>query len=760
MEKTENSPLVWFSEYFGIYKPQYELPFIDFLLDRDVPLYIDSYAIARCQDKLGKDCHRTIASFFQCLLNAAKEKDTLKLNRLVQNKLVEPKQIYLGVATKARTGVGLGPNQERQLVEALSQSAALKTGFIQDIQELELHIDSLGFDKISDLVGNIIKGHLAEYTTEICSKYGIETTPCAVSYFWDSSSESWSHGYFNLPVRDNDEYILVPKRFVRRKDDLVNHGTFYRKYVRAIFLTELRTATASLAATLQSAPPIITYKDLQKHSCYALNKKNVSRFISEHPEVMSLYREDLMANTTPLDPAIFSGRAGIDDEIIYRHLKKLDRIPYGTDYASEYHSAVLELLKFVFDWCFRGFDQEYSVNQGQGCIDIICENYATDGLFGQLAIDLNATFIPIECKNYALDTVNTEFNQLDDKLRGKTSRLGFLFCRRTIQPANVAKPVTNRWLSDKRYILVFNDDEIKKLTQLRLMRDFLGIESYIDKKRHNVVSSSKEEKITSEIITSRHHSQASNYREKLMEESESIDKYQVNSNSTMQRQAIIDNNIVHQHYYSNSTSSKDKEMQKIKALFLAANPSSTSRLAIDDETRAIEQKFRAAEHRDALVFQSAWAVQPDDLLQLLNQHQPHIVHFSGHGSSQGLCLAGENGQARLVSAQALKSLFTTLKDNIRLVFLNACYSREQALALVETIDCVIGMKKSIYDNAATAFASSFYRAVGFGRSIQEAFEQGITSLLLEGIPQEDIPELLVKEGVDAKKVLLIAPANP
>jgi CHAT domain len=160
------------------------------------------------------------------------------------------------------------------------------------------------------------------------------------------------------------------------------------------------------------------------------------------------------------------------------------------------------------------------------------------------------------------------------------------------------------------------------------------------------------------------------------------------------------------------------------------------------------------------VFQSAWAVRPDDLLQLLNQHQPHIVHFSGHGSGEGLSLAGNNGQERLVTTQALKSLFTTLKDNIRLVFLNACYSREQALALAETIDCVIGMKESIGDDAATAFASSFYRAVGFGRSIQEAFEQGITSLLLEGIPQEDIPELLVKEGVDAKKVLLIAPANP
>jgi hypothetical protein len=31
------------------------------------------------------------------------------------------------------------------------------------------------------------------------------------------------------------------------------------------------------------------------------------------------------------------------------------------------------------------------------------------------------------------------------------------------------------------------------------------------------------------------------------------------------------------------------------------------------------------------------------------------------------------------------------------------------------------MKESIGDDAATAFASSFYRAIGFGRSIQEAF---------------------------------------
>lgn len=204
-----------------------------------------------------------------------------------------------------------------------------------------------------------------------------------------------------------------------------------------------------------------------------------------------------------------------------------------------------------------------------------------------------------------------------------------------------------------------------------------------------------------------------------------------------------------------------ESMQIIKALFLAANPASTNRLAINEEMRAIEQKVRAADHRDVLRFQSNWAVRPDDLLQLLNQHRPQIVHFSGHGSQTGLCLAGHDGQVKLVTTRALTALFATLKDNIRLVFLNACYSREQAQALVTHIDCVVGMKDSIHDEAAAVFASSFYRAIGFGRSIQEAFDQGTTALLLEGIADEDIPALLVRDGVDPTQIVLIGHAvNP
>lgn len=73
-----------------------------------------------------------------------------------------------------------------------------------------------------------------------------------------------------------------------------------------------------------------------------------------------------------------------------------------------------------------------------------------------------------------------------------------------------------------------------------------------------------------------------------------------------------------------------------------------------------------------------------------------------------------------------------LTDNLRLVVLNACYSRPQAEAITKSIDAAVGMKRAIGDEAAIVFAVSFYRALGFGRSVKEASELGVVALSMEG----------------------------
>jgi hypothetical protein len=214
---------------------------------------------------------------------------------------------------------------------------------------------------------------------------------------------------------------------------------------------------------------------------------------------------------------------------------------------------------------------------------------------------------------------------------------------------------------------------------------------------------------------------------------------------------------------SNSASTTNQgspsgSIARCRILFLAASPEGTTPLVLDEESREIDHKVRSADYRDSLELVTKWAVRPDDLLLYLNQFRPQIVHFSGHGSkAEEILLMDANRNPTPVSKAALKQLFATLKDNIRVVVLNACYSRPQAEAITEVIDCAIGMKRGIGDNAAVRFAASFYRAIGFGRSVYDAFQQGRTALMLEGIPEQDTPELLARSAVDPKTIFLVTP---
>src|SRR5262249_23698427 len=90
------------------------------------------------------------------------------------------------------------------------------------------------------------------------------------------------------------------------------------------------------------------------------------------------------------------------------------------------------------------------------------------------------------------------------------------------------------------------------------------------------------------------------------------------------------------------------------------------------------------------------------------------------------------------------------------------HSEVQACAISQQIECTVGMSVAIGDEAAIVFASTFYGALAFGRSVGQAFEQGRTALMLEGIPEENTPVLLNRPGVDVLAVSFVnrRPVNP
>ena len=186
-----------------------------------------------------------------------------------------------------------------------------------------------------------------------------------------------------------------------------------------------------------------------------------------------------------------------------------------------------------------------------------------------------------------------------------------------------------------------------------------------------------------------------------------------------------------------------EHMRLIQILFLAANPIDTDQLRLGEEMRSIDQAIRRGDLRDKFNLGQQWAVRVTDLQEYLMRYKPHIVHFSGHGSEASEIILEDNyGRSHPVSVRALSGLFRVLKDNIRCVVLNACYSERQAQAIAQHIECVVGMSKAIGDSAAINFAASFYQALAFGRNVKTAFDLACLQIDMQNLDEQDTPKLL------------------
>jgi hypothetical protein len=120
-------------------------------------------------------------------------------------------------------------------------------------------------------------------------------------------------------------------------------------------------------------------------------------------------------------------------------------------------------------------------------------------------------------------------------------------------------------------------------------------------------------------------------------------------------------------------------------------------------------------------------------------------------------LQKEDGNAEIVPPDALTNLFRIVNNQkkIQCVILNACYAEKQAEAIAKYVPCTIGMSTAISDTAAMKFATSFYRGLGYGRSVNDAFELGCNELAIEGIPEESTPRLKYAPDVDPSKIYLV-----
>jgi hypothetical protein len=200
-----------------------------------------------------------------------------------------------------------------------------------------------------------------------------------------------------------------------------------------------------------------------------------------------------------------------------------------------------------------------------------------------------------------------------------------------------------------------------------------------------------------------------------------------------------------------------KKRKPLDVLYLMSNPTKKHALGLDKEVKAVKAEISRSRFRDNIALHQSEAADFKDILDGLNDHDPRIIHFSGHGNDVGLAMDGGTVKRRktsFVTFELLGKALAATDNPPDVVVLNACNSTGARKALLSTAKAVIVMEDTVTDTAAVAFATQFYGAIASGQSLQAAFDQACVAVEFVSFNEAGTPSLVTASGVNAKKLFL------
>ncbi len=192
-------------------------------------------------------------------------------------------------------------------------------------------------------------------------------------------------------------------------------------------------------------------------------------------------------------------------------------------------------------------------------------------------------------------------------------------------------------------------------------------------------------------------------------------------------------------------------MQMKQILVVFANPEGTDPLRLGNENKAILDSVKLSKNRDNLSIDFRHAATTHDVRRSLLEENYNIIHFSGHGTGKGLAFENELGEIQIVPQAALAELLAAYSPPLECALLNACYTQEQGNLFSLRIPYTIAMSGPISDPSAIEFTRGFYDAIGAGKDIEFAYNEGCRAVDLAGL-KDDLDPVFITSIQEEMKV--------
>lgn len=453
------------SEYYELSRSQASLPFIDVDVENDVKLFINAQAIRTLDSDWGEYCTHLLTSFFDAVIGSIRSGSDNEALQIL-SRLSEPNETHLGLSKGKSEGRGLGPKKAREIWQSLRGSKAVKTGLLSDLEDTTLLIEGVSVDILSDIITNIIREPLINFTQLMCEEYGIPlASEVASGPLWNPENHCWDERFVSLPDPNSERLILVPKSIVRSNSGF-NVGVYYRHYVLEELKNEELKSNSDLVKIVQSGKNKgdrkVLIKDLKEK--YGTQEKAVSvKYTEANPAIYQKFKSENSQPTPALSHRQIADVQGLPPPNWDALLKNITDIQPGKKGAYHYEDAITDLLSALFYPVLVDPEKQTPLHNGLKRVDLTFTNYARSGFFEWLARHYPCSHIFVECKNFGGELGNPEIDQIAMRFSKERGQVGIVVCRN----------IENRQRLDERckaaardghgYVIVLSDAELEAL---------------------------------------------------------------------------------------------------------------------------------------------------------------------------------------------------------------------------------------------------------------------------------------------------------
>jgi len=441
------------NDYYGLTFIQEEVDFAIPFLDDDIPLYVDPFLLWKSPSQQDNALHNLIISSFNYFGHLSKtDKDKEAIAGLIS--ISECREVGLGNA-RNKAGHKIGDGTAQEILSLFHSIPQIKQGGFDHIEEIQLYVDQIARDRISDITCSLIKSFLIDFTIDQCTRLNIPTSLSEIEVF-DYRSRRFEIEKVVLPQNplNSMPILLVPKRWLRFVPWINFDDYFKNSFIKVDSFDN---------SDMVSRVAILNYN--------RQNYDQVQAYIKQKESTSTDCKNDPLFKPVP----ILSAK---------RKLAQILKLPTGTTGKADklYEDYVGQLMASLLYPQLDFAAEQSRTDSGVLIRDLIFYNNRSFDFLSDIYNDFGSRQIVMELKNVA-EIEREHINQLNRYLNEQFGRFGIIITREPL-PRHIFKNTINLWSGQRRCIIALNDQDLETMVTLYESKQRLPIEvikrDYID----------------------------------------------------------------------------------------------------------------------------------------------------------------------------------------------------------------------------------------------------------------------------------------